>query len=210
MKIISENLRSKIKIDDVEVTLNLFNSSGEKVWSNKEIVKVNNRGIFKIPSDKIIIDNKKFTIGWVEVLRKFKLNCSKGTTRPQIMVFSENSNCAVHGQDVGFTNGSSHSSIFRPNIDFQILSFINPNNNSVDLKLDPPNFLNEKKYNKNSETINIKIPAKGSKFHIINDDERFINFNDEYFTIRWKGSGRYKSHVYCLSKNFRFVSLDHL
>ena len=55
MKIISENLRSKIKIDDVEVTLNLFNSSGEKVWSNKEIVKVNNRGIFKIPSDNLFL-----------------------------------------------------------------------------------------------------------------------------------------------------------
>ena len=53
MNIISERLKPKIKIDDVEVCINLFNSNGKKVWTDKNIVKVNSRGIFEIPSQKI-------------------------------------------------------------------------------------------------------------------------------------------------------------
>lgn len=210
MEIISERLKSKIKIGDVEVTINLFNSIGKKVWTTIDIVKVNSRGIFKIPSDKILEREKDISIGWIEVLRKFKINCSKGTTRPQIMVYSENSNCSVHGQDVGYIDGSSHSSIFRPNIDIQILSFINPSNKIVKIIIEPPVEINEKFENKNSNSLKIQLPAKGSRVHVINEDERFKFLDGKYFTISWKGSGKYKSHVYCVSKNFRFVSLDHL
>ena len=210
MEIISEKLKSKIKIDDVEVTINLFNSIGKKIWTIKDIVKVNSRGIFKIPSDKILSKEKNISIGWIEVLRNFKVNCSKGTTRPQIMIYSNDSSCAVHGQDVGYTNGNSHSSIFRPNVDFQILSFINPSNKIVQLSLDHPSLIDNNIENKNSNSLKIQLPAKGSIIHIINEDERFKLFDGKYFTISWKGSGKYKSHVYCMSKNFRFVSLDHL
>tara|TARA_Y100000590_G_C15644416_1_gene986290 strand:- start:404 stop:1393 length:990 start_codon:yes stop_codon:yes gene_type:complete len=210
MEIISEKLKTKIKIDDVEVTINLYNSVGKKVWTTKNIVKVNNRGIFNIPSDKILDKEKDISIGWIEVLRKFKINCSKGTTRPQIMVYSQNSNCSVHGQDIGHTEGSSHSSIFRPNIDVQILSFINPSKKNIELNLEPPLEINEKFENKNSNFLKIQLPPKGSKIHVINQDDRFKSFDGKYFSISWKGSGKYKSHVYCVSKNFKFVSLDHL
>ena len=64
--------------------------------------------------------------------------------------------------------------------------------------------------NKNSNSLKIQLPAKGSRVHVINEDERFKFLDGKYFTISWKGSGKYKSHVYCVSKNFRFVSLDHL
>ena len=210
MEIISENLKPKIKIDDVEVIINLFNSVGKKVWTNQRIVHVNSKEIFEIPSEKILDKNLNISLGWVEVLRKFKLNCSKGTTRPQIMIYSKSSNCAVHGQDVGYTEESSHSSLFRPNIDFQILSFINPTNKTVELTIEPPFEVDQSEVGEGTNNIKLKIPPRGSKIHNLNEDQRFENFDGKYFTINWKGSGKYKTHVYCVSKNFGYISLDHL
>ena len=53
MDIFSQTLKKKIKIADVEVEINLYNSEGKKIWSVKDIVKVNERGIFSIPLDKL-------------------------------------------------------------------------------------------------------------------------------------------------------------
>ena len=210
MEIISDRLKPKIKIDDVGLTINLYNSLGSKVWTTKDIVNVNTRGIFDIPSEKILVNDEDISIGWIEVLRKFKLNCSKGTTRPQIMIYTENSSCAVHGQDIAHTQGYYYSSIFRPNTDIQILSFINPSKKQLDLVLEPPIQVDNNFQNSNSKLITFKIPPRGSMIHNINKDERFKNFDDKYFTLSWKGSGKYKSHIYCISKNFRYISLDHL
>ena len=210
MRILSEKLRSKIKIDDVDVEINLYNSRGLKVWSISKVVKVDSREIFVIPSEKILEKDFKISIGWVEVLRNFKINCSKGTTRPQIMVYTKNSNCAVHGQDIGFTKENSHSSLFRPDVDIQILTFINPSNKTIELKIEPPLGENESLDNVKANLIKIKIPPRGSTIYNINNDDRFKSFLNKYFTLVWKGSGKYKSHIYCISKNFRYISLDHL
>ncbi len=209
MEVISEKLKNEIKINDVQVFIYLYNQSGKKVWQTHDVVKVNKRVIIEIPSEKINND-QDLSIGYIEVVRKFKINCSKGTTRPQIMVFSKNSHCAVHGQDVQFTNGSSHSSIYRPNIDIQILSFINPSDDDVEIILGAPLAIDEENHNHNLKSLKINIPPRGSIAHIINHDKRFKFLEDKYFSIDWKGVGRYKSHIYCMSKNFGFISLDHL
>ena len=210
MKIISEKLRSKIKIDDVGVEINLYNSRGAKVWSNSKVVKVDTREIIAIPSEMILEKDFEISVGWVEVIRNFKINCSKGTTRPQIMVYTKNSNSAVHGQDIGFTIENSHSSLFRPDVDIQILTFINPSNKTIELRIEPPTGENESLNNIESNLIKVKIPPKGSFIYNINNDDRFKSFVNKYFTLVWKGSGEYKSHIYCMSKNFRYISLDHL
>lgn len=210
MKIFSQTLKEKIKIDDVKVSINLYNSEGKKLWSIKDVVKVNNRSIFTIPLDKLKFETKEeFSLGWIEVFREFKLHCSKGTTRPQIMVFTEESSCAVHGQDVGTSTGGSHTSIYRPSIDTQILAFINPSKKNLNILLKSPLEFKSTRIIKKGE-INLNIPPMGAALQILNADKRFDKLNEKYFSLNWVGSGNYKSYIYCFSKNFKFVSLDHL
>ena len=212
MEIISSNLKDKIKIDDVEITINLFDSKGKKIWSNHDVVKINKRGVFKIPSEKLLIEKEEIiSVGWIEVLRKFKINCSKGTTKPQIMVYTGESSCAVHGQDIGYTKGGGHSSIYRPNVDNQILTFFNPTEKSVEININEPIEIGLTSPNINKkDVVKIKVPAKGSIIYNLNDDRRFDKLFDKYFSISWSGVGKYKTHFYCFSKNYKFVSLDHL
>lgn len=210
MEIFSQSLKEKIKIADVKVLINLYNSEGKKIWSFKDVVKVNNRGIFPIPLDKLKFGiNEEFSLGWIEVFREFKLHCSKGTTRPQIMIFTDDSSCAVHGQDVGTSLGGSHTSIYRPSIDTQILAFINPSKKNLNILLNNPLEFESTEIRKKEE-VDLNIPPKGAVFQILNDDKRFDKLNEKYFSLNWVGSGRYKSYIYCFSKDFKFVSLDHL
>lgn len=210
MEIISSTLKKKIKIDDVEVEVNLFNYSGKKIWSSKEIVKVNSKKIFEIPAQKLSKDNQSVRLGWAKVTRNFKINCSKGTTRPQIMVYTDRSCCAVHGQDVGFTNGSFHSSIYKPDEEDQIITFINPTKKKTNILIRSPQNVDDSIDKFLENNIKVEVPPMGTYYHILSKDIRFKNFNNKHFIIDWKGAGSYKSHVYCFSKNYQFVSLDHL
>ena len=210
MEIFSQTLKKKIKIADVEVEINLYNSEGKKIWSVKDIVKVNKRGIFSIPLDKLkFFKDEQLSLGWIEVFREFKVNCSKGTTRPQILIFTDESSCAVHGQDVGVSLGGSHSSVYRPSVDTQILAFINPSRKGLNITLNSPIEIESSAISKKDE-VKLNIPPKGAIFQILNNDKRFYNLNEKYFSLNWIGYGKYKSYIYCFSKDFKFVSLDHL
>ena len=187
-----------------DVTLLLYNSRGSLVWKKKYLLKKNIDIKIKIPTDLLRnITKKELEYGWLHVKKIGNKTGFRGTTRPQIQYLTNNASCAVHGQDVRFNNGGSHSLVYNPNSERQFLSFFNIGSKNLSINL---TLLKQDGSTKNLDKIDIK--SLNSLFYELELDKMSIK-EFEPIIISWKGVGIYKCHVMIVDKFLTRFSLDH-
>lgn len=188
-----------------KIKMNFFNSTGNIIWKNNFTVKKNENKIIDIPNKLLEeSENNSLSSGWLCVEKKSLSSGYKGTTRPQIQIITNNSSCAVHGQNIQVKDGGFHSYVNNPKAERQFLSFFNIGKNRANIKLSYLNQENEyisfghlSLNSLNSKIIEVKLNDKGFKeFDPIN--------------IKWSGAGLYKAHIFITDKNLERISLDHL
>ncbi len=197
--------KDQMSIVEHRININFYNSTGNNIWNKNFIVKKNENKIIDIPIYLLKNPNNDFfNSGWLSVEKKSLSSGFRGTTRPQIQITSNNSSCAVHGQNIKVKNGGFHSYVNNPKSERQFLSFFNIGKKKVNIELSYLNRQNEyinftdlNLNSLNSRIIELKLYDRGFKdFDPIN--------------IKWSGMGLYKSHIFITDKKLERISIDHL
>ena len=196
--------KNDVGLVDHNIILSLYNARGNIVWKKKCLLKINHDLNIKIPTDLLKDKTKKeLDHGWLHVKKTGDKTGFRGTTRPQIQYLTDNASCAVHGQDVKFNKGGSHSLVYNPNSERQFLSFFNLGSKNLPISLTL--------LKKDGSIINIdKINLK-SQNSLIYELELEKNCVKEFepIVISWYGIGIYKCHVMITDKSLTRFSLDH-
>ena len=195
---------------DFVVKMKFYNKFGKEIWRIVKDLKSSQSWQQEIPTHLLKEGNKskyELQLGLLVVYVKAKNFGIRGTTRPQVQILTSKASSAVHGQAANkFKNKGGIISIYKPEIEDQFLSFINPSNIKTDLTInrlyDPldnhANIEIEKK---------VHIPPFGTYLHNITRTENIKSGG--YFNIDWFANGVLKAHFFVCSKSFDRISIDH-